>query len=249
MRVVIRFYKRSDLDLIALQKHDISLGKMAKQVLETFANGTRIHYLLPELNNVNLDDLDWFKLNIKDGLRVEFTTHDEETIKLLHSVKGTYKNLFIKTLLRNALYEQSLNVFFNDKSLIEKENCFISSVDTDRIPNFQPLLMVGSKSYKVEDILISPEERKKRSSTKKPAKGSEEYLKDKHILKAKEGIKEEKATDTAEMDKFLKDKPISEIGEISEIKKNDTSDEGNGALSDEQQEAMAAMFDDLIDEI
>lgn len=246
MRVVIRFYKRSDLDLIALQKHEISLSKMAKQVVEAFANGTRVHYLLPELHSVSLDDLDWFKLNIKDGLRTEFTTHDPETINLLKSVKGTYRNLFIKTLLRNSLYEQSLNVFFNSKTLIERENSFIKSVDTERIPNYQPLLMVGAKNYKAEDFLISPEERKKRSKEKKESRGSEEYLKEKHIIKEKD---EKKASDTSEMDKFLKNEPIGEISEISEVKNQDTGDDGGGSLSEADQEAMDAIFSNLIDEI
>ena len=237
MRIILRFYKRGDLDLMALKKYNISLAKMAKQVLEAYANGTMIHFLLPQISDEAIDN-EWFKDNGQDVRRVEFTTNDANTIKLAKSCKPTYRNLMIKTLMRNALYQQSLSIFFTDAEIVKKENHNISVMNPENIPNFVPLTQIlakGCKSCNISDILITPEERKEKKAEKKPGKVDTSYLIDHHIIKeaknsntkteAKEtSVSNETNTSSAletsdieEMKAFLSETAVSDISEINEV--------------------------------
>lgn len=123
MRQSLRLYKQHDTDLIALQVMGVSISKLAKRVVESYANGVRVKMALPECGPVDMSDL---KIS-----RSDFTTKDKKTISLLQSIKAGKRPQFIKTLLRSSLLTPSLTVFFTDGKDIDNEENYIRSIDVD----------------------------------------------------------------------------------------------------------------------
>lgn len=117
MRVIMRFYKSHDADLIALQKNGFSLPKLARKVIEGYANGERIKVLTPACSKTDISSL--------DTLRCDFSTSDIKTIRLLESIEKKRRNQFCKAMIRNALIEQPITIFFTDPEIIEMENSFL----------------------------------------------------------------------------------------------------------------------------
>ncbi len=228
MRQILRFYIYHDFDLIALRAQGISLRKLGKEALESYANGRRIKVRLEpaqkitpeEINKflnegkqkapatVKIVDIDskghFIEGEIKRGLteeeiddlkekgiikeffngrvyidqdknkkkpenkpvervikssslssfKCEFTTKDEAAIKLLSNIKKRYRNQFIKTLIRNALTEQSLVGFFTEQEYIDKENSYLKNVlDNENTKTIE--LPTYESKVKKEDILVA----------------------------------------------------------------------------------------------
>ena len=117
MRVIMRFYKSHDADLIALQKNGFSLPKLTRKVIEGYAHGERIKVMTPECRKTDISSL--------DTLRCDFSTSDEKTIHLLESIEKKRRNQFCKAMIRNALIAQPITIFFTDPEMIEMENSFL----------------------------------------------------------------------------------------------------------------------------
>ena len=124
MRVVMHLYKSHDSDLVSLHKSGYSISKLARKVIEAYAHGERCKYLIPECKKIDLSDV---PTNSKGGLRVEFNTSDEETIRLLNSIANNRRNQFCKAMVRNSFVEQPLAVFFTNPDVIRQENDFLQS--------------------------------------------------------------------------------------------------------------------------
>lgn len=114
MIVELRIYKRFDQDLIALKKLGADLGKLIKEDLYAFARGKQVFFAIPADAPVDLEDRHsfHFRINITDA----------ESIKLLKSVKNSYRNSFCKALLRESFVYQALGVYLADPGYIEKRN-------------------------------------------------------------------------------------------------------------------------------
>ena len=123
MRVIMRFYKSHDADLIALQKNGFSLPKLARNVIEGYAHGERIKVMTPECGKTDISSL--------DTLRCDFSTSDERTIHLLESIEKKRRNQFCKAMIRNALIAQPITIFFTDPEMIEMENSFLRDRKSD----------------------------------------------------------------------------------------------------------------------
>ena len=119
MRVIMRFYKSHDPDLIALHKAGFSLSKLARRVIEAYAHRERLKVLIPEAPKTDISDC--------GAVRADFSTSDEDAVHLLKSIENKRRNQFCKVMIRNALTEQPLTVFFTDPALIEAENGYLRS--------------------------------------------------------------------------------------------------------------------------
>ena len=196
MRQALRFYIRHDYDLIALRVKGISLKKLGKTALEAYANGKRVHVCIDQFENISDDNVMNF---LKTGERqkplknqaittfkCEFITKDPEAIRLLKAIKPKRRNQFIKILIRNTLTEQNLSSFFADKTYVEKENQYLSSINKDYIPNLIPTPMHNKKTVDLDTILVAPKPvRTEKNSEEKNVKKmdlSEEVLKEAKVI-------------------------------------------------------------------
>lgn len=244
MRQILRFYVRHDLDLIGLRVQGISMHKLAKIALESYANGKRVHICVDAGKQISMDDITDFiknKNNKKGSLakvttfKCEFTTRDPETIKLLKSIKNTYRNQFCKTLIRNTLTEQSLIPYFTKIEHVNSENAFLAGINKDYIPNLIPAPM-QDKTIKATDYL-------------KPAKKVEE--KTEKIAKADTVFDKPEQTDTARdvqdiPEQHAKIPAIPPVTPIEELKIEENDDtEG----TDDNNAAVGAIFSTLIEEL
>ena len=122
MRVIMHLYKSHDPDLVALHKSGYSVSRLAKRVIEAYAHGERIRLLIPECRTVDISDT---ASGREGGLRTEFITKDSETVDLLTGIVKNRRNQFCKAMVRNALIEQPLVVFFTDPKIIRLENEYL----------------------------------------------------------------------------------------------------------------------------
>jgi hypothetical protein len=160
MRQSLRLYKQHDTDLIALQVMGVSISKLAKRVVESYANGVRVKMALPECGPVDISDL--------QIARSDFITKDKKTICLLQSIKKGKRPQFIKTLIRSSLLTQSLSVFFTDERDIESEKNYISSLDID-INELMEAPRIN-KHVRFDDILLKEEKTEEIKEEKKEPK-------------------------------------------------------------------------------
>ena len=174
MRQILRFYLRHDLDLIGLRSQGVSLGKLAKISLEAYANGRDIISVPPKAEKGDMKNDVLMKFVKKDirktetkgnsgvfSFKCEFSTNDPNSIYLLNSIKKSYRNQFIKTLIRNSLERQYFLPYFDNESEAQKwaeyENNKITesynhALGEDRyIP-----IPTMSKSINIEDYLVKP---------------------------------------------------------------------------------------------
>lgn len=127
MVIEVRYYKRFDLDLLALIDSGIKLSAYLPMVLQGYAKGEPVKLLVPFCE---AHDVDKMQL-VHTGIKIT----DSESIELLKKVRRGYRNSFCKILLRDALVFQSLGIYFTNQDLIKKENNRINLTDTSNIPN------------------------------------------------------------------------------------------------------------------
>lgn len=116
MNIEIRLYKQYDTDLISLYEAGYSVSTMMKEAVISYANGNPVHYYIDEITD--------FKMGVDTKFRTRFKIpeSDTKTIYMLKHLKPRYRNLFCKTVLRNALVQQNLVCFFTDPSLAQLQN-------------------------------------------------------------------------------------------------------------------------------
>ncbi len=117
MNVEFRLYKKFDADLIALVDAGYSVSRMMKAALIAYANGQPLHFYIdgPAL------DLD---MNVAKTVHQRFVIpdSDEKTCYMIKNIKFRCRNMFFKSVLRNALIQQSLACFFADINLAQLQN-------------------------------------------------------------------------------------------------------------------------------
>ncbi len=244
MRQILRFYVRHDLDLIGLRVQGISMNKLAKIALESYANGRRIHICINAGKQISMDDVtNLIKNNNKKSslakittFKCEFTTRDAETIKLLKSIKNTYRNQFCKAIIRNTLTEQSLIPFFTKIEYVNAENAFLQGINKDYIPNLIPTPM-HDKTIKATDYLKPA---KKINAAQEP---SEE--KSAPIQNIEPESTQVSQSSADKMTKTMDEPPVSPIEELKvENSQNAQSDDNTGNTDN-----VGAMFSSLIQEL
>ena len=112
--VVIRIYASYDADLVWLCECGVSMATFAQNALTSYVYDKELQYVMPEVSKK--------KAEINRTFRTRFTVRDEKVIEVLKRIKPRKKNLFIKTLMRNALVRQNMAAFFSGSAEIEKEN-------------------------------------------------------------------------------------------------------------------------------
>lgn len=248
MRQIIRFYVRHDLDLIGLRIQGISMAKLAKIALESYANGKRVHICLDAGKIINRDDVSNI---LNEGSRkyslttfkCEFTTNDLEAVKLLKSIKKTYRNQFCKTLIRNTLTEQSLIPFFTEINDVNKENAYLSGINKDYIPNLIPTPIKGNK-IDAEKYLREHSRHKTEEKIEENKEYSPTEIKPENATEIKEEtINKEEYIETSSEPQTLPPEtpPISAIEEVTVEAPENTISESSNEIRD--------MFDSLIEEL
>ena len=114
--VVVRIYASYDADLVWLCEQGVSIAPFAKSVLTDYTYGKEVRYTIPPSDTKCSKNIKTFRTRI--------VITDPNVIKVLDSIRPRRINLFIKTLLRNALARQNMGAFFlddDDSEYISKE--------------------------------------------------------------------------------------------------------------------------------
>mgnify|MGYP001150480474 CR=1 FL=1 len=85
--VEFRLYKRFDADLLALQEQGLSISSMAKTALEAYANGTPVHFLLPECKLHDLVVREYKGKKKNSGPHTRIKVKDPATVDLINNIK------------------------------------------------------------------------------------------------------------------------------------------------------------------
>ena len=225
---------RHDLDLIALRIQGVSLSKLGKIALEAYANGKNISIDIPEQRQMEIDDIQRFlfdeanrktplKSATMSSFKCEFSTSDDESIRLLKSIKNTYRNQFVKTLIRNTLTRQSLIPYFTADDFVNKENDNIRQVsqitNESRIP-----IPMQNKKFRIRDYLKPSKEESK------VVTAHEEYVKKEEIIENSD-------------EEVIKDNLENKIPEITTLKVEKPEDKD---ASDENMPDIGSIFDSLM---
>ena len=270
MRQILRFYKRYDLDLLALRIQGISLPRLGKIALEAYAHGKRPVIVLPAGEQLNMDTLQntlqkqkriltTGQKNEVFSFKCEFTTHDPKAENVLKNVKNMYRNQFIKTLIRNMLAEQSLTPFFVSKDYINNENDYLGSLDRMDISDRIDIPMSNSK-VNVYDYLKAPKNTEETQKTQpktvtkapaiqKPSQILEEKTKKASEVKETPVITSNEAKKVPVYETITDEEPFMDqpaISAIEEVSYEQEMSEANSTDIDEEE--TMSMFADLFDQ-
>lgn len=116
MEIEVRIYRRYDADLLALCDAGYSIMTMLRDSVIAYANGRPLHYLIDKAVPFNPIG--------KKTVHTRFTVPDSDvrTCYMLKNIKKSFRNMFVKTVLRNALIQQNLGIFFTDPNLLQYQN-------------------------------------------------------------------------------------------------------------------------------
>ncbi len=116
MEIEVRIYRRYDADLLALCDAGYSIMTMLRDSVIAYANGRPLHYLIDK--SVPFNPIG------KKTVHTRFTVPDSDvrTCYMLKNIKKSFRNMFVKTVLRNALIQQNLGIFFTDPNLLQYQN-------------------------------------------------------------------------------------------------------------------------------
>ncbi len=235
MVVEIRLYKRWDLDLIALKGAGYNMSQVFKHVISSYANMSPIHLYVDELINFEVDDIKSIHF------RVSIPNADTNSCYMLKHIKKRYRNAFCKMLVRNALVQQNLNIFFDDARLDEFHEAdlrdkYTNYRDLYRLSDFKDTnrnFNVGSKTIK----LSTPEFTKR--TTTRPSFSVSQVEKPKVITKPAVAIPRQTVESVEEVKK-----PIETESQNQPMKDLNVKSE-EPAANAETSDNIMAMFDAL----
>lgn len=158
MVIEIRIYKRFDADLLALCDAGYPITTMLQNALMSYANGTPLFY--------QIDEIVPFEFGDKKSVHTRFTIPESEvqTCNMLRHIKSRMRNSFCKDVLRNALVQQNLTIYFTDPALYPLHGANLMPRNVGYLPNVIPLSTI-KRDREVEFLGI------------------------KHTIKAKEGVR------------------------------------------------------------
>ena len=106
MDIEIRLYKIYDADLISLAAAGYSIATMMRDAIVAYANGAPLHYYIDEVIDADF--------NIIKTVHTRFSVPASEAkaVYMLKHIKHRSRNMFCKAVLRDALVQQNLLVFF-----------------------------------------------------------------------------------------------------------------------------------------
>ncbi len=104
----VRVYKQHDTDILMLIDAGFPVAKMITKALYAYAHGEPLFY--------SLEGLTYRDISATKCTRVRLELTDKDTIHMFCSLTDGYKNIFCKTILRNALIQQNVNCFFKQDS-------------------------------------------------------------------------------------------------------------------------------------
>lgn len=253
MVILLRIYKRWDLDILALIDKGYPVRKMMKEALIAYSKGTPIKF---ELGNIG-----FFDMNNRTSCRMQITLSNDETdaIYLLKNIKHRYKNAFVKTVFRNSLITQNTAAMFSkpNDNLFDYEKNYLEQVKEGnyKIIKVEPL--------SDEELLDLKDKQKDEEKAKKDKKKEKNYTKKNDISKNTEEKVEVKPepkfpniseNEMEEYRKFLEFKKMSEEANKSPTIENTEARDDNIAdsnieteiLSDDETDAMMQGFSGLL---
>ena len=122
----LRFYKRYDVDLIALHKAGAPLGEYIKMALAAYTTGKPFHIFIPFAPDHSFDDRQLLHTSVK--------IDDPATERMLLQIKHGYRNSFCKLILRDAIIFQNLSIYSSDPGYRRMERERIARIDPAEIP-------------------------------------------------------------------------------------------------------------------
>lgn len=143
LKIHLRLYKRYDIDLLALYGLGISIGEIAKEALIAYANGKEYKVYISPSPSHEFKDPDRFRLT--------FHVNDPAVEKLLRQIRKTYRNTFIKCLIRESLIRQNLGIFMESKAYAEAEAERVREYDLTEHP--QTLVKEAKEQSRHDQLL------------------------------------------------------------------------------------------------
>ena len=127
MKYEMKLYKTFDADLISLNAAGISIPKLIRIALEHRARGKRARFFVTECPAYKLEGR-------RRIVHTSVTIIDRVSIDYLkREIKPRQRSAFFKAIVRDALVNQAVGVYFRNPETIKKENVFIQRQDLDDV--------------------------------------------------------------------------------------------------------------------
>ena len=122
--IELRLYRRFDADLLALVGAGVPLVELARRAVTAYARGETLKFIPDRCGAYDPTD--------KENCHLRVRIQDPQAERLLRQVRHGYKCQFVKTIIRQALIEQSLGPFFTQPDAFEAERARIGDLLKNR---------------------------------------------------------------------------------------------------------------------
>ena len=133
MRCNIKLYTTFDADLISLNAAGISVTGMITTALKYRVRGERVHFLVkgcPKYDLAGRKRRTFLTVNVTDGDSIAF---------LRREIKEGQRSAFFKAIVREALVNQAVGVYYRDERMNRKEAVYAATQD---VSGFQNLIIL-----------------------------------------------------------------------------------------------------------
>ena len=133
MRCNIKLYTTFDADLISLHAAGISVAGMITTALKYRVRGERVHFLVkgcPKYDLIGRKRRMFLTVNVTDGDSIAF---------LRREIKEGQRSAFFKAIVREALVNQAVGVYYRDERMNRKEAVYAATQD---VSGFQNLIIL-----------------------------------------------------------------------------------------------------------
>ena len=174
-RVILRFYRNHDMDLIVLHKDKtINFRKLILGSMEKYMKGDFTPYALPEIKEPIRFE------NVKGRYQMilmldENKSPDKEIIRWMESIRPLYRNAAIKNLTRAYISGAALQLYFIDQQEAEKTHK-AQAVLTKNCKDTTPAPLKGRKRDLARKAKKEESEERKKEKGAKAEAGKEEKI-------------------------------------------------------------------------
>ena len=236
MNYGINLFTTFDADLISLSAAGISVPYMIRKALEYRVRGKRAHFFVTGCVKYEL-------VSRKRKYHITVKITDEESIRFLSTqIKPRQRSAFFRTIVREALINQSVGVYLRTNEAIGKEDDFIRHQDINGIENvfiLEPKKKI-KKTYAQEILRGSKKPAAVRDNAheedKKPDPGKFGDVEDLSLHSQKRKAEEEKKQEEDERGKKTRRTKKDAVEEEPVSEAEDTSPAGYTVQEDDRQE-------------
>lgn len=147
MRCNIKLYTTFDADLISLHAAGISVTGMITTALKYRVRGERVHFLVkgcPKYDLIGRKRRMFLTVNVTDGDSIAF---------LRREIKEGQRSAFFKAIVREALVNQAVGVYYRDERMNRKEAVYAATQDVSVFQNLIILTPGKKKRDYAKEIL------------------------------------------------------------------------------------------------